>query len=103
MGVNVRLLVAQIVGMVLVFGAALFLAAGTIVWLSGWIFLVLFFGFVIVLTVWLYRHHPALLKERMRAPAEDQKTWDKILLAITGVLFLSWLFLMPLDAVRFQW
>ena len=45
MTVNLRLLTLEIVGMFVVFGLALFLAAGTVAWLSGWAFLVLFFGF----------------------------------------------------------
>ena len=103
MVVNVGLLVAQIAGLALAFGLVLFLAAGAIAWLSGWIFLALFFSFVVVLTVWLYQNNPGLLKERMRGPSSDQKTWDKRLLALTGILFFAWLLLMPLDAVRFGW
>ncbi|HLZ08603.1 MAG TPA: isoprenylcysteine carboxylmethyltransferase family protein, partial [Chloroflexota bacterium] len=103
MSVNVAQLVAQIVGLALVFGLALFLAAGTIAWLAGWILLALFFGFVLAITLWLYRNNPGLLKERMRGPSADQKSWDKALLLVTGVLFLAWLVVMPLDAVRFGW
>ena len=33
----------------------------------------------------------------------DQKSWDKVFFAVINVLFLAWLALMPLDAVRFHW
>jgi hypothetical protein len=31
-----------------------------------------------------------------------QKTWDKVFYVVVNVVFLAWLVLMPLDAVRFQ-
>ena len=33
----------------------------------------------------------------------DQKAWDKVGFAVIYVVFLAWLVLMPLDAVRFHW
>ncbi len=90
--------------MFVVFGLALFLAAGTVVWLSGWVFLVLFFGFTIALTGWLLRHNPGLLQERMTGVGKpNQPTWDRVFFAVVQVIFLAWLVLMPLDAVRFRW
>lgn len=104
MTVNFKLLTAQIVGMFLVFALALFLAAGTILWPAGWAFLVLFFGFTIALTRWLLSHNPGLLTERMTGIGKaDQKSWDKVFFAVVNVLFLAWLVLMPLDAMRFHW
>ena len=103
MTVNIKVLVGQLVYLVLFFTLPLFLAAGTIVWLAGWIFLVLFFSFVFVITLWLFRHNPDLLKERMTMTSPDQKAWDKVGFAVIYVVFLAWLVLMPLDAVRFHW
>lgn len=95
---------AEIVGTFVVFGLALFLAAGTIVWPSGWAFLVLFFGFTIALTRWLLRHNPGLLTERMTGIGKpNQPAWDRVFFAAMQVFFLAWLVLMPLDAVRFRW
>ena len=65
MTVNLKLLTVQIVGMFAVFGLALFLAAGTAEWPAEWAFLVLFFGFVVAISLWLLRHNPGLLNERM--------------------------------------
>lgn len=95
---------AEIAGMFVVFGLVLFLAAGTVVWLSGWVFLVLFFGFVIALTQWLLRHNPGLLTERMTGIGKpNQPVWDRVFFAAMELAFLAWLVLMPLDAVRFRW
>jgi len=104
MKVNLKLLTAQIAGMFVVFALILFLAAGTIFWPAGWAFLVLFFGFTIALSRWLLRHNPGLLTERMTGIGKrDQKSWDKVFFAVANVLFLAWLVVMPLDAVRFHW
>ncbi|MBZ0299117.1 MAG: isoprenylcysteine carboxylmethyltransferase family protein [Anaerolineae bacterium] len=102
--VNLKLLVAQIVGMFVVFALVLFLAAGTAAWPAGWAFLILFFGFTVTLSLWLVRYNPGLLTERMTGIGkEDQKSWDKVFFALANVIFLAWLILMPFDAVRFGW
>jgi protein-S-isoprenylcysteine O-methyltransferase Ste14 len=45
-----------------------------------------------------------LLTERMTGIGKpDQKTWDKVFFAAANVVFLAWLVVMPLDAVRFHW
>src|SRR5579884_2153364 len=104
MAVDLRRLAAQVGGMAVVFGLALFGAAGTVAWPAGWAFLGLFFGFVAALSGWLARHDPALLNERMTGVGKaDQKGWDRVWFAATSLLFLGWLVAMPLDAVRFGW
>ena len=44
----------------------LFVPAGTINWTGAWIFLIETFVISVVLGLWLARHDPALLKERLR-------------------------------------
>ncbi len=104
MTINLKLLTAEVVGTFVVFGLALFLAAGTVVWLSGWVFLSLFFGFTVTLTRWLLRHNPGLLTERMTGIGKpNQPAWDRVFFVAMEVFFLAWLVLMALDAVRFRW
>jgi protein-S-isoprenylcysteine O-methyltransferase Ste14 len=103
MTVNIKMLVGQLVILFLSFALPLFLAAGTIAWLAGWIFLVLFFSFVAAISLWLLRHNPGLLNERMIMFRPDQKAWDKVFIVLLYVVFIAWLVLMPLDAVRFHW
>jgi len=104
MTANLRQVTVQIVGMFVVIGLALFLAAGTVAWLGGWAFLVLFFGFTVALTRWLLRHNPGLLTERMTGISNaDQKNWDKVFYVVANLYFLAWLVVMPLDAARFHW
>jgi len=102
--VNLHLLAAQITGLFVAFAAALFLPAGTIAWPAGWAFLILFFGFVIAISLWLLRYSPGLLAERMTGAGKpDQKAWDKVFHLTAGIVFFGWLALMALDAARFRW
>ncbi len=104
MSVNVRLLAVEFAAMVVIFALVLFLAAGTVFWAAGWIFLVLFFGADGALGLWLLRHDPGLLKERMTGFGKPgEPAWDKVFFVLLMVFFLAWLILMPLDAVRFRW
>ena len=103
MKINIKQQVLGIVGFFAVFALALFLPAGTIAWPVGWTFLLLFFGFYLTVTLWLYRHNPGLMRERMRLGTSDQQGWDKILFPIMEILFIVWLIFISLDAVRFHW
>ncbi len=95
--------IAGLVFLFVVFTLVLFLSAGTINWLAGWVFLVLFFSFDIAITIWLFKHNPGLLNERTAMSSSDQKAWDKVFVVLLNVTFIIWLILMPLDAVRFHW
>jgi protein-S-isoprenylcysteine O-methyltransferase Ste14 len=103
MKINVKQQAAETIGFFVMFALALFLPAGTLVWTAGWIFLLLFFGFYLAVTFWLYRHNPGLMQERMRLSAYDQQGWDKILFPIMEIFFIVWLIFISLDAVRFHW
>lgn len=104
MAVNRRMLTLQIIGLFVVFAVALFWAAGTVAWLAGWAFLVLFFGFVVAISLWLLQNNPGLLTERMTGIGKaDQKTWDKFFYVVLNLCFFAWLIVMPLDVVRFGW
>lgn len=90
--------------MAIVFALILFASAGTLAWPAGWIYLVLFFGFTVAISMWLLHSDPDLLAERLGGIGKsDQKTWDKVLLAITGVCFFTWLAIIGLDAGRYNW
>jgi protein-S-isoprenylcysteine O-methyltransferase Ste14 len=87
-----------------VFAALLFVSAGTVLWPAGWVFMAILFGFGLAITLWLARQDPELLAERMSPPIQrGQPLWDKVFVAALGLIFVVWLILMPLDAVRFGW
>src|SRR5215208_4912790 len=87
-----------------VFAALLFVSAGTLLWPAGWAFIAIFFSFAVAIVLWLARKEPELLQERMSSPMQSgQPLWDKMFVAAVLLLFLTWLIVMPLDAVRFGW
>jgi protein-S-isoprenylcysteine O-methyltransferase Ste14 len=88
----------------LVFAFLLFGAAGTLRWPAGWAFLAVFFGAALLMTLAMARNDPALLEERMKPPLQQgQPLWDQLIMSVMMVLFIGWLVLMGLDAVRFGW
>jgi protein-S-isoprenylcysteine O-methyltransferase Ste14 len=88
----------------LAFAGLLFGAAGTLKWPAGWMFVVLFCSWMVMLTAMLARRDPDLLKERMKPYVQkDQPLWDRILMVLMGILFYGWLMLMGWDAVRLGW
>ena len=94
----------EVVAEFAVFAALLFVPAGTLLWPAGWAFMALFFGFALALVLWLAREDPELLAERMSSPIQRvQPLWDKVFVVAVVLLFVAWLIVMPLDAVRFGW
>ena len=92
----------EVFGEFAVFAALLFVCAGTLLWPAGWAFMALFFGFALAIVLWLARKEPELLAERMSSPMQSgQPLWDKVFVVAVMVLFVAWLIVMPLDAVRF--
>ncbi len=87
---------------VLLFPLALFLAAGTLAWPAGWIFLIVLYSFVVATVRLLRKRNPALLEERMSVFKPTQQGRDSLFLLLLAVCMV-WLVLMPLDAVRFHW
>jgi protein-S-isoprenylcysteine O-methyltransferase Ste14 len=100
----VRSLVVQTAVSILLAVLLLFLPAGTLAWPPAWIFLVLFFGCSQATGLWLLRHDPALLAERMKSPiGSNQTARDRAIIVAILVAFCGWLVFMALDAKRFDW
>ena len=92
----------------LVFGVVitalpLFLAAGTIAWPAGWIYLILLYSWLLIGILLLLKYNPGLLAERINISPPNQKAWDKVFVLLLNVFFFAWVILMPFDAVRFHW
>jgi protein-S-isoprenylcysteine O-methyltransferase Ste14 len=84
-------------------GALLFASAGTLDWVHGWVFLAEFVAGAAAITVWLARHDPGLLKERMSgAIQKGQAFWDRVFMSFMLVFWYGWLVLMGLDAKRWH-
>jgi protein-S-isoprenylcysteine O-methyltransferase Ste14 len=83
--------------------ALLFVAAGTWRWPQVWIFTFEMMAGGLAVGIWLARHDPGLLAERMRSPIQrDQERGDRLFMMSLLVLWPAWLAFMALDAVRFR-
>ena len=78
-----------------------FVAAGTLRWIAGWVFLIEVGGMGLAIGLWLAHHDPGLLAERLSGRFAHR--WDRIVMTGATAFWTLWLVLMPLDAVRFQW
>jgi protein-S-isoprenylcysteine O-methyltransferase Ste14 len=88
----------------IVFGAVLFLSAGTANWPGAWVFIAIMLVCIVVITRMLAKNDPDLLRERLALPVQrGQKGWDKVVMAVFTVIFIAWLPLMAFDAMRYQW
>lgn len=92
---------AKAVLWIVLMAALLFAAAGTLDWPGAWVFLAEFALGGLAVTWWLAWRDPALLRERMGGIFQKaQASWDKVFMALTVVVWCSWLVLMALDARR---
>jgi protein-S-isoprenylcysteine O-methyltransferase Ste14 len=87
----------------LVMAALLFPAAGTIRYWQGWAYLAVFFGASFLITLYLAKNDPALLKRRLSAgPWAEKEQAQKIIRAFTSVGFIALIVVPALD-FRFGW
>lgn len=85
----------------LVFSSILFLCAGKINYIQGWIFLTtnIITALMNFLTI---RNDSNLMIERSKV-GDGAKLWDKIILGISGITYLTSVVIAGLDSGRFQW
>lgn len=85
-------------------GVILFGAAGTLNWPQAWLYLAFAGAMSFGGGLWLARHDPALLGERLGSLIQpEQKRWDKLVMVAMIALWTGWLILMGLDAGRYHW
>ena len=89
--------------LVVVIGVALFVPAGTVGFIEGWIFLAVFSGSSLAITLYLMKRDPALLERRTQAgPVAEKELSQKIIQGLASIAFLSTLVVPALDH-RFRW
>lgn len=87
----------------IVMAGLLFGAAGTAFWPQAWTFLAIFTITSAGFGLWLQRRDPGLLAARLSSPLQQgQPIWDKLFLLIFILIWLGWLALMGLDAMRWR-
>ncbi len=81
----------------------LFVPAGTPRYWQAWAYLAVFFGTSSVITVYLMKNDPALLRRRLRGgPTAEKETSQKIIMSFTSIGFVALLVVSALDH-RFGW
>lgn len=86
-----------------VMASALFSTAGTIAWPEAWVYIALQMSASGAMVFWLARHDPALLETRMTLFRPAARSWDRLFMVIVIALFIPYLLLPGLDAVRIGW
>jgi protein-S-isoprenylcysteine O-methyltransferase Ste14 len=82
-------------------GVLVFWPAGTLDYPGAWILLALFGFGGLAMVLWLRKHSPRLLRERMAPPWQrEQKPWDRVWLTTFVLGFLAWTAFMGFDAAR---
>jgi protein-S-isoprenylcysteine O-methyltransferase Ste14 len=79
--------------------ALLFGGAGEIAWPQAWAYLAIFALCSAGFGIWLGRHDPGLLAQRLGSPVQKgQPLWDRIFLLFFMGAWFGWMLLMGLDA-----
>lgn len=91
--------IKYLLGIVLV-GLLIFLPAGTISYLNGWIFMGILFVPMFIVGVVLMIKNPKLLKERL--DSKEKQKEQGLIIKLSGLMFLAGFILAGLD-YRFNW
>lgn len=85
-------------------GAIIFVAAGTINYAGGWLYLGVMIAASVVFGADMRRVDPGLLKERLKPPVQkDQPLADKLILIPILLLIFGGMGFMAADAARWHW
>ncbi len=98
-GVFKRLL--QVVLIIALQAALLFIAAGRLDWVMAWVYVGVYFVIVAANSLLILPRNPELVAER-GAPKENVKAWDKTISGLSGLASLVALVIAGLDT-RFAW
>ena len=92
----------SVVGTVM-FGAMLFLPAGTLKYWQAWVFLVVFALSTLIPSLYLLRTNPVALERRMRTgPVAEARPVQKVVIAVLGLSLVALIVVSVLDH-RFGW
>jgi protein-S-isoprenylcysteine O-methyltransferase Ste14 len=95
-----RWIVRESMGVVML-AVMLFLAAGTLNWIAGWVMVIVMAGWVTATAIVVIPRYPELLAERT-GPKKGAKTWDTALLGLYGVAMMVMWIVAGLD-MRYSW
>jgi protein-S-isoprenylcysteine O-methyltransferase Ste14 len=92
-----------LVALAVVMAALLFGTAGTLHYWQAWLFLAVFLGASALITLYLMRHDPALLRRRLvGGPTAEKEPAQKIIVLLASIGFIA-LMAVPALGRRFGW
>ncbi len=92
-----------LVFVVIAVGLVLFLGAGTVRYWQAWVYLTLFFGASLLITLFLMKKDPALLARRVSGgPTAEKEKAQKVIMAFASLGFIALLAVPALDH-RMHW
>ena len=97
-----RIIVQSTVGLGGLF-ALLFGCAGTFAWTEAWLFILTQTSASTIMVLWLKKHNPELLQERMDLWKRLVRSWDKAIVILIIAAAVPFFALPGLDAIRYQW
>jgi len=98
-----RMVLLGLLRLQVILALLIFLPAGSIRYWQGWLFWMVFFACVLMVTLYFVRHDPHLIENRMTAgPGAEQQWNQKIIQAFTGTLAAALVIVSALDH-RFDW
>lgn len=93
----------SLIGLFVATGLLLFVPAGTIRYWKAWVYLAIFMGASLFLSLYLIKNDPALLERRMRGgPMAEKEPAQKVIMFFASIGFIALLVVPALD-VRLGW
>lgn len=93
----------SLVALTVAMGLLLFVPAGTLEYREAWVYLAIFIGASLLISLYLLQKDPALLQRRMRGgPTAEKETTQKIIMLFASIGFIALLVVPALD-YRFHW
>jgi protein-S-isoprenylcysteine O-methyltransferase Ste14 len=92
----------KIMLIICILAAILFISAGRLDWVLGWILVLEYLVYLAAIMIWGIRRDPDLLMERGKI-SENVKQWDKFINALYAILIVLLLVVSGLDAQRYRW
>ena len=99
---NITRLVFQVLILLIILAALLFLPAGKFNWPQAWAFIMTIGIYFLIYVFWGIRKDPKQTQERSQM-AENAKRWDKVIMGIYTVLLPTVFIVAGFDVGRFGW
>jgi protein-S-isoprenylcysteine O-methyltransferase Ste14 len=89
--------------LLIILAGLLFLPAGTLDYWQAWVFIAVFFGSALAITIYVMRNDPSLLERRMHAgPRAEKQRRQKVIQALASIMFIAAIVFPAIDH-RFGW